>query len=105
MIYRNKRTNDDKIKCNYFSEFFSNVFLKSNKIKMQESYEKRKFNKISIDEKKIKEILLKLQTNKACGPDNIGNTILRNLPRLSKSLLLVFQAALNKEGTFQPIGK
>ena len=96
IIYRNERTNDDKIKCNYFSEFFSNVFLKSNKIKMQESCEKRKFNKISMDEKKIKEILLKLQTNKACGPDNIGNTILKNLPSLSKSLLLVFQAALNK---------
>ena len=96
MIYRNERTNDDKIKCNYISEFFSNVFLKSNKIKMQESYEKRKFNKISIDENKIKEILLKLQTNKACGPDNIGNTILKNLPSLSMSLLLVFQAALNK---------
>ena len=39
---------------------------------------------------------MKLQTNKACGPDNIGNTILKNLPSLSKSLLLVFQAALNK---------
>ena len=39
---------------------------------------------------------MKLQTNKACGPDNIGNTILKNLPSLSNSLLLVFQAALNK---------
>ena len=55
MIYGNERTNDDRIKCNYFSEFFSNVFLKSNKIKMQESFEKRKFNKISIDENNIKE--------------------------------------------------
>ena len=30
-------------------------------------------NKIEIDESKIKEILSKLQTNKACGPDRIGN--------------------------------
>ena len=55
-----------------------------------------KFNKVSIDERKIKEILTKLQTNKACGPDNVGNTILKNLPTLSKSLHIVFQAALNK---------
>ena len=32
----------------------------------------------------------------ACGPDNVGNTVLKNLPTLSKSLHIVFQAALNK---------
>ena len=64
--------------------------------KMKNSYEKRKFNKVNIDERKIKEMLTKLQTNKAFGPDNVGNTILKNLPTLSKSLQIVFQAALNK---------
>ena len=60
------------------------------------SYEKQKFNKLKIDERKIKEILTKLQTNKACGPDNVGNTILKNLPTLSKSLHIIFHAALKK---------
>ena len=64
---------------------------------MKNSYQKRKFNKVNIDERKIKEILNKLQTNKACGPDNVGNTILNNLPTLSKYVPRVFQAALNKE--------
>ena len=63
---------------------------------MKNSYEKQKFNKINIDERKIKEMLTKLQTNKACGPDDVGNTVLKNLPTLSKSLLIVFQATLNK---------
>ena len=47
-------------------------------------------------ESKIKKILSKLQTNKACGPDRIGNTVLKNLPALSKSFFLIFKTALNK---------
>ena len=95
MSYKDNKTNEDSQKCKYFNDFF-NVFRKSNTIKMKNSYQKGKFNKVNIDERKIKEILTKLQSNKACGPDNVGNTILKNLPTLSKSLRIVFQAALNK---------
>ena len=42
------------------------------------------------------EILSKLETIKACGPDNKGNLVLKNLPALSKSLLIVFKAELSK---------
>ena len=96
MSYKNNKTTEDSQKCKYFNDFFSSFFLKSNTIKMKNSYAKRKFNRVNIDERKIKEIQTKLQTNKACGPDNVGNTILKNLPTLSKSLHIVFQAALNK---------
>ena len=96
MSYKDNKTNEDSQKCKYFNDFFSSIFLKSNTVKMKKSYEKQKFIKVNIDERKIKEILTKLQTNKACGPDNVANTILKNLPTLSKSLHIVFQAALNK---------
>ena len=96
MSYKDNKTNKDSQKCKYFNDFFFSIFFKSNTINMKNSYEKQKFNKVNIDERKIKEILIKLHTNKACGPDNVGNTILKNLPTLSKSLHIVFQAALNK---------
>ena len=51
---------------------------------------------MNIIEIKILEILSKLETSKACVPDNIGNFMLKNLPALSKSLLIVFKAALSK---------
>ena len=38
------------------------------------------FNEIEINALKITKILTNLQTNKACGPDRIGNTVLKNLP-------------------------
>ena len=44
----------------------------------------------------IAKVLTKLQTNKACGLDRIGNTVLKNLPSSSKSLILIFKTALNK---------
>ena len=66
---------------------------------MKNSYEQQKFSKVNIDERKFKEILTKPHTNKACGPDNVENTILENLQTLSKLMHIVFQAALN-EGCF-----
>ena len=78
-----------------FSATFSQMFLKGHQIK-RERFERKRFNKININETKIREVLSKLQTNKACGPDRIGNTALKNLPALSKSLMLIFKTALNK---------
>ena len=80
MSYTDNKTKEDSQKCKCFNDFFSSVFLKSNTIKTKKSYQKRKFNKVNNDERKIKEILTKIYTNKACGPDNIENTILKNLP-------------------------
>ena len=91
MKYKDAQTNEDKKKCAFFSELFSKVFLKINQIN-KNSFDKHQHIKIEIDESKIKEILSKLQTNKACGPDRIG----KNLPALSKSLFLIFKTALNK---------
>ena len=51
---------------------------------------------MNISETKILEFLSKLETSKACGPDNIGNLVLKNPPAFSKSLLIVFKAALSK---------
>ena len=51
---------------------------------------------INISEKQIEHLLLDLDITKACGPDNIGNLILKSLPTLSKSLLLIYKTALLK---------
>ena len=96
MKYKKQTSNDDATKAKYFSDFFSSVFNKTDQISEKQSYEKQLFNKINIDETKIKQILKKLRTNKARGPDKIGNRILKNLPALSKSLLILFQTALSK---------
>ena len=96
MSYKDNKTNEDSQKCKHFNDLFSSVFLKSKTIKMNNAYKKQKFNKVNIEKRKIKDILTKIQTNKACWPDNVGNTILKNLPTLSKSLHIVFQAAFNK---------
>ena len=40
--------------------------------------------------------MYKLQTNKACGPDQMGNTVLKHSPASSKSLMLIFKTATNK---------
>ena len=95
MKYKDAQTNEDNKNCAFFSEFFSKVFLKTNQIK-KKSFDKHLHNKFEIDKSEIKEILSKLQTNKACGPDRIGNTVLKNLPALSKPLFLIFKTALNK---------
>ena len=93
MKYKEQISNDDATKAKFFSDFFSSVFNKTDQISEKQSYEKQLFNKINIDETKIKQILKKLRTNKECGPDGpdkIGNRILKNLPALSKSLLSLF---------------
>ena len=46
-----------------------------------------------VDKTKIK-ILEKLDTNKACGPDNVGIIILKNLSCLMESVLIVSKSAL-----------
>ena len=44
----------------------------------------------------ITKTLTKLQTDQACGPDRIGNAVLKTLPSLPNSLLVIFKTALNK---------
>ena len=70
------------------------VFTKTDRI--QESVIQSKpcvFNKVMIDKTKIK-ILEKLDTNKACGPDNVGIIILKKLSNLMESVLFVSKSAL-----------
>ena len=96
MKYKKQTSNDDATKAKYFSDFFSSVFNKTDQISEKQSYEKQLFNKINIDETKIKQILKKLRTNKARGPDKIGNRILQNLPALFKFLTILFRTAISK---------
>ena len=93
------RTSDDLEKSELFNNFFSNVFNVEGQLSTDQVYEKTEniFTKLSEDE--IKVALSKLDANKACGSDNISNTVLKNLSKLSKSLLLVFQTCINK-GSF-----
>ena len=77
-----------------FYDFFSDVFIDKEQIQQEQTYPKSKLNYFTISE--IEETLRGLQINKACGPDDIGNIILKNTLALAKSLKLVFQTSLNK---------
>ena len=96
MKYEDEKSNDDAQKSKSFSDFFASVFLKSNQIDQNRTFAKKTYNHVKVNETKILEILSELETSKACGPDNIGNLVLKNLPALSKSLLIMFKAALFK---------
>ena len=91
-----KTATTDSEKCNLFNDFFSDVFNKDGKINEPSVYPKQRLNYLRISEEEIERQLLGLQANKACGPDNIGNIILKNAPALAKSLKLIFQTCLNK---------
>ena len=96
MKYEDEKSNDDAQKNKFFSSFFSNVFLKRNQIDQTRTFAKKTYNHVYVSETKILEILSKLETSKTCGPHNTGNLVLKNLPALSNSLLIVFKAALSK---------
>ncbi|XP_075248360.1 uncharacterized protein LOC142341320 [Convolutriloba macropyga] len=91
-----KTATTDSEKCNLFNDFFSDVFTKDGKINEPSVYPKQRLNYLRISEEEIERQLLGLQANKACGPDNIRNIILKNAPALAKSLKLIFQTCLNK---------
>ena len=59
-------------------------------------YKNNVHNQLVITEKKIVQILSNLDTSKVCGPDNIGNFILKNLLSPTKSLYLVFKTVIAK---------
>ena len=85
----------DTEECN-LSNDFSDVLIDKGQIQQEQTYPKSKLNCFTISENQIEETLRDLQINKACGPDDIGNIILKNTPALAKSLKLVFQTSLNK---------
>ena len=98
MPFGNNQAYNDYEKIKLFNRFFSSVFTRDyllNKNQNQ-NHENKVHNKLVITEKQIVQILSNLDTSKACGPANIGNLILKNLPSLSKSLYLVFKTVLAK---------
>ena len=98
-----KTATTDSEKCNLFNDF-SDVFTKDGKINKPPVCTKQKLNYLRISEEKIERKVLGLQANKACGPDNIGNIILKT-PQLWQSLSnLSSKPALIKENT-QRAGK
>ena len=95
MSFGNNQAHNDE-KSNFFNKFFCSVFARDYQLNANQNYENNVHNKLVITEKQIVQILSKLDTSKACGPDNIGNLILKNLPSLSKSLYLVFKIVIAK---------
>ena len=84
-----KTATSDGEKCNLFNNFFSDVFTKYGTIKEPLVYSKQRLNYLRSSEEEIKRKLLGLQANKACGPENIGNLILKNAPALVKFLKII----------------
>ena len=97
MKYKKQTSNDDATKAKYFSDFFSSVFNKTDQISEKQSYEKQLFNKINIDETKIKQILKKLRTNKARGPDKIGNRILKKFASVFEIVINLVPNSISEE--------
>ena len=92
-------TNEEK--AEFFNLFFQSVFnSKISKVKNQFNFEEKDLNCFDISEKEIENILNKLDTSKANGPDDISKLFLDNLSKtISRSLLLLFQT-FNNKGNF-----
>ena len=89
-------TKDDFQRSELFNQFCCNVFNADGQVPADHKYGTAGLNYVKITEHEIKETLFKLDMKKAWGLDNIGNIILKNLPGLSKSLLLVGEFGINK---------
>ena len=68
----------DTEKCNFFNEFFSDVFINKGQLQQEQTHPKSKLNYFTISENEIEETLCGFQINKACGPAYSGNIILNN---------------------------
>ena len=79
----------DTEKRNLFNDFFSDVFIGQGQMQQEKTHPKSKLTFFTIAENEIKETLRGHQINKPCGPDDIGNIILKHTPALAKSLKLV----------------
>ena len=90
------RTSYNLKKIDLFDSFNSNVFNDESQTSREQVYKKMENKFIKLSEDEIKETFSNMDSNKACEPDNISNTVLKNLYNLSKSLILVFQTCLNK---------
>ena len=92
-----KELETDKEKCDAFNQFFCSVFTKAKQITKLSIFETAKYNHIEMNKDCIEKIMLKLDINKATGPDNLGNLVYTNLAKtVSKSVLLIFRTSLNK---------
>ena len=80
------------------SIYFSRVFNpKISKVENQFNFDEKNLNRFDISEKEFENILNKLDTSKANGPDDICNLFLKNLSKtISRCLLLLFQTFINK---------
>ncbi|XP_053398165.1 uncharacterized protein LOC128556626 [Mercenaria mercenaria] len=91
---------DSKDKANILNEQFKFVFTKENRNeKLPEMNTKHKYSKISdinIESAGVEKLLKNINTNKACGPDKIANTILKECAQeLSPVLSHSFQLSLD----------
>ena len=87
----------DEAEAELFNRYFQSVFSNQQYNDAPSSDGPTKLNSIHFTTTEIKDVLERLDTNKAKGPDRISNKILKNLASsLSKSLLLLFNTIVNK---------
>ena len=100
MNLQNQVAENDEGKANLINQYFQSVFnLKTNNTKVDfgPNTKYTKFNKISCCEKQVTEMLISLKSEKAKGPDRLGNETLKQLATtLAKSLTVIFQTCFNK---------
>ena len=96
MQYKGERTADDRKKCEMFNHFFASVLTQNHQITQDSEVDAAQLNALKISHKDVESVLTSLDVPKDKGPDNIGKIILKNLPCMSKFLMLIFQTCLNK---------
>ena len=92
-----QRATSNVDKANLFNKYFQSVFSHSLYVGENNPSHECKIANLHFTTTEIEKTLEKLDINKAKGPDNLGNILLKKLScSISKSLYLLFNTIANK---------
>ena len=97
LVYsKGKTSSDSKTKADMFNEFFYNQFSEASQYDVNISFDTGRNFDIDFNVARVRDIISKLDSNKAQGPDNIHGLIFKKCSRvLAKPLSLIFTAIYN----------
>lgn len=97
---------DDTQKATMFNNFFGSVFTKENLQNIPELEKRRcqrELDNIVITESSVRDVLMKLHTDKSPGPDGIHPRVLKECANeISGALAILFQTSLSESGIWNP---
>ena len=97
LVYLNGKTSSDsKTKADMFNEFFYNQFSEASQYDVNISFDTGSNFDIDFNVARVRDIISKLDSNKAQGPDDIHGVIFKKCSRvLAKPLSLIFTVIYN----------